>query len=244
MAATTCLDLIKRSLRLLGVLSQGETPVANESDEALKALNSMVESWNNEKLMLYMLTNTMYTITSGTASYTYGPAGSGATWESTGVTRPLILDKCSAFIRQSGTDSNLEYYSNSRFNEICGKSDAGYPSKWACDFNYPIATIRIFPVPNETDLTFGLTEQSALTKFNTISDTLVLPNGYEQALTYGLALELSPEYGVEPSALVLNTAQNSKFLIKRVNSVDVLLDCDNALIRQGSYDINSDSYVR
>jgi len=94
-------------------------------------------------------------------------------------------------------------------------------------------------------LTFGLTEQSALTRFNTISDTLVLPDGYEQALTYGLALELAPEYSVEPPAVVIDKAQTSKFLIKRVNSVDVLLDCDNFLInRQGSYDIDSDSYVR
>lgn len=241
---STPLDLIKRALRLLGVLAQGETPAASDADDGLRALNAMVELWDNEKLMLYTLTNNLFTLTSGVSSYTLGPVSSGATWECTNITRPLIVDKVSAFIRQGSTDTNIEYYSNSRYNDIAGKSDPGFPDKWTCDWNYPIATVRVYPTPSESGLYFGLTESKSLTRFNNLTDSIVLPNGYEQALTYNLAVELAPEYSVEPQGVVLNTAANSKFLLKRVNSSDVLLDCDNSLLRSGYYNIDSDSYVK
>ena len=76
----TALDLIKRALRLLGVEASGETPGVNESTEALNVLNMMLDQWSLEKLMVYTLTNNLFTVTAGVTTYTMGPAGSGATW--------------------------------------------------------------------------------------------------------------------------------------------------------------------
>ena len=47
---TTAGDLINGSLRLLGVLAEGETPSAETSQDALVAMNQMVQSWNTERL--------------------------------------------------------------------------------------------------------------------------------------------------------------------------------------------------
>ena len=39
-------DIINGSLRLLGVLAEGETPSADTSQDALRAMNQMIDSWN------------------------------------------------------------------------------------------------------------------------------------------------------------------------------------------------------
>jgi hypothetical protein len=43
-------DLINGALRLLGVLAEAETPSAAMSEDALIAMNEMIESWNTERL--------------------------------------------------------------------------------------------------------------------------------------------------------------------------------------------------
>jgi len=46
-------DIINGSLRLLGVLAEGETPSAATSQDALTALNQMIDSWNTERLATF-----------------------------------------------------------------------------------------------------------------------------------------------------------------------------------------------
>lgn len=242
--STTALDMIKRSLRLLGVESQGETPQANESSEALSVLNSMLDQWSLEKLLIYSLVNNLFTVTAGTTTYTMGPNGSGATWESSQLTRPLLNQRYAGFIRAvSGglnTDYAMDYYPNDRFQNIFQKNiTTNYPYAWTCDWNYPIATVRLYPQPT-IDLQFGLTEYLQLTKFGSLTDTLVFPPGYESAIVYNLCLELSPEYGVEPSAVIIAKAQETKFNIKRANAQPVLMSVDRSLLTHGIYSIYGD----
>ena len=242
--ASTSLDIIKRALRLLGVESQGETPGPNESSEALAALNIMLDQWSLEKLMIYSLVNNLFQVTAGITTYTMGPVGSGADWESSQVTRPLLNQRYSAFVRANtsglNTDYSMDYYPNDRFQIIFQKDiTTNYPYGWTCDWNYPIATVRIYPKPT-INLQFGLTEYLQLTKFGGLTDTLVLPPGYEQALSYGLAVAIAPEYGIEPSATVIEIARTAKYNIKRANAQPVLMTTDRHILTHGIYSIFGD----
>ena len=49
--ATTASDQINRALRLVGVLAEGETPSAETSQDALIALNQMIDSWSTESCL-------------------------------------------------------------------------------------------------------------------------------------------------------------------------------------------------
>ena len=124
--ATTANSIIKRSLRLLGVLSSGAEASADESKDALEVLNDMLDQWSNQKLLIYEIVNNLFDITSGTSSYTIGPESSGATWESSEITRPLMMQKYSAFCRDTrseyATDYPMDYYPNSRFQSILQKN--------------------------------------------------------------------------------------------------------------------------
>ena len=44
---------INRALRLIGAIGAGETPTDDERADALVALNAMLDTWRNEKLMCY-----------------------------------------------------------------------------------------------------------------------------------------------------------------------------------------------
>ena len=50
---TTAGDIIDGSLRLLGVLAEGETPSAETAQDALAAMNQMIQSWNTERLAVF-----------------------------------------------------------------------------------------------------------------------------------------------------------------------------------------------
>jgi len=241
---SSALDLIKRSLRLLGVEASGETPGTNESSEALAVLNMMLDQWSLEKLMVYTLTNDLFTVTAGITTYTMGPAGSGATWETAYVSRPLSIQRYAAFVRANtsglNTDYAMDYYPNDRFQNIFQKDiTTNYPYGWTCDWQYPIATVRIYPKPT-INLQFGLTEYQQLVKFGGLTDACVFPPGYENAICYNLALEISPEYGVEPSAIILDKARETKFNLKRANAQPVLMTVDRNLLTHGIYSIYGD----
>ena len=51
--STTAGDQINAALRLIGQLAEGETPSAATSQDALAALNQMIDSWNTDRLLVY-----------------------------------------------------------------------------------------------------------------------------------------------------------------------------------------------
>ena len=84
--ATTAGDQINRALRLLGILAEGETPSASMSQDALIALNQMIDSWNTERLMVYSTIDQIFTWPAGFIERTLGPTGDFA------GQRPVLLD--------------------------------------------------------------------------------------------------------------------------------------------------------
>jgi len=242
--ASTALTVIKRALRLIGVTQTGQSPTASEANDALSALNLMLDNWSNEKLMIYTVVNNLFTVTAGQTDYTMSVRGSGADWESSQQTRPLNVQRYAGFIRanQSGinTDYAMDYYPNDRFQNIFQKQiSTNYPYAWTCDWQYPCALVRLYPNPT-INTQFGLTEYAQLTHFATLTDYVDLPSGYENSLGWNLALELSPEYGIEPSAIIIEKAKESKYNIKRSNQQPVLMTTDRTLLTHGIYSIYGD----
>jgi len=75
MATYTAGEQINRALRLLGVLAEGETPSADMSNDALTALDQMIDSWNTERLSVFATQDQMFTWPAGEITRTLGPSG-------------------------------------------------------------------------------------------------------------------------------------------------------------------------
>ncbi len=208
---TTALDIIKRSMRLLGVYSIGETPSADESADCLRALNAMLDSWANENLFVYAKTLDAITLSDNVSSYTVGPSGGTIT------ERPIEVSSAS-YIDYQSVSYPLSIATLNDYNQIPVKTlIAGIPSVLYVLPNMPDVTLQLWPVPSAT-MTLNLWSDKLLQSFSSLTDVLTLPPGYERALGYSLAEEIGPEFDVPVSADVQKKAAHSRKVIKRTNT--------------------------
>ena len=89
--STTAGDQIYAALRLIGQLAEGETPSAETAQDALTALNQMLDSWSIERLSVYTTQDQEFTWPANTISRTLGPTGNFV-----GL-RPVQLDDSTYF---------------------------------------------------------------------------------------------------------------------------------------------------
>lgn len=223
----TAADIIKRSLRLIGAIAAGETPSATEQADGLEALNAMLDSWRTESLAVYALRDETLTLT-GAATYTIGPSGSLNT------TRPVSIE--SAYQRVGDIDYPLRIASAIAWAGISDKSTTSSIADWLFYLPaVPLGTLYLYPIPDSGVL--HLVTWTPLTAL-AAADTVSLPPGYQDALTYNLAVHHAPEYGrpvpVEVAALALAKKAN----IQRVNFRAPIMDVGTGTGRR--YDIRSD----
>jgi hypothetical protein len=159
MATYTAGEQINRALRLLGVLAEGETPSADMSNDALTALDQMIDSWNTERLSVFATQDQIFTWPAGEITRTLGPSGS--------PTRDL----------------EWHFISVEKINQPA-----------------------------------------------TLATQMLFPPGYLRAFTYNLAMEIAPEYGIEPSPQVQRIAMTSKRNLKRINNPDDVMSMPYAIV--------------
>jgi hypothetical protein len=227
----TAKSIITQALRNLGVTASGETASFDEANEALIALNQMMDVWSNDGMLIYHVTNALYTITPGVATYSIGP---GATWDTSPSKRPMQLQKWGAFVRQTVSpgltnDYKLEYWPNETYqNTFLKGQTTNFPSRWTYLPGYPIATVILWPVPTIA-LQMGISTLDQFNTFSNLTDVIELPPGYESALVWNLTVDLSPQYGIDPKPMVLKRAFETRGLIATTNAEPVYMRTDPVL---------------
>lgn len=226
----TVLDVIKRAYRLIGVYSIGETPSADETADGLAALNSMLAGWSNEKLMVYAVSQDVITLTPGQASFTIGPTGN------TVSVRPQDIDSATNLVWNGVTyplyPATLQEYQSIRIKAL----QSTLPSVIRLEPTFPNATVYLYPVPMLA-MTLNLFSWKPITGFTSVTDTVSLPPGYEEAITFNLACDLAPENEVPVPPRVEKKAVMSKKLLKRTNLEVPVLQFEEGIPGGGRYNI-------
>lgn len=203
--------MILRSLVLIGEKSLGDSLTATEQTDYLAALNTMMESWSLERLLVYQILDETFALTSGDGSYTIGSGGNFNT------TRPTKID--GALIRDANNaDSPVDIVGPEAWRSIVQKTSTGssYPNTLYYDGAYPLGTINLYPEP-QASLSLVLSSWKQLQTFALISTTLALPPGYERAIIYNFAIEVAGGM-IEPAPSVVKIARESKAALKRINT--------------------------
>lgn len=118
----------------------------------------------------------------------------------------------------SPIDIPIEKLNMDQYNAIAVKNTASvFPLKFYDDGNYPLRTLTFWPIPTQIN-GCRLWLWQPLVDPETIDDEVNFPKGYERALRYALAVEIAAEFGKEVPDVVKRIANNSKALIKRLNS--------------------------
>jgi hypothetical protein len=225
MATYTAGDQINRALRLLGVLAEGETTSASVSQDSLMAMNQMIDSWNTERLSVFCTQDQIFTWPAGQITRTLGPSGNFV-----GL-RPVLLDDAT-YYRDPGTNVSfgIKFINQQQYNGIAVKTvTSTYPQVIFVNMTYPNVTMTVYPQPTR-DLEWHFVSVQELTEPATLATVLAFPPGYLRAFTYNLAMEIAPEFGVEPSPQVTRIAMTSKRNLKRINNPDDVMSMPYAIV--------------
>ncbi|MBU6231819.1 hypothetical protein KGP36_04060 [Patescibacteria group bacterium] len=225
--STTASDQINRALRLLGVLAEGETPSNATSQDALLALNQMLDSWNTERLSVFCTQDQAVTWPASTASGTLGPSGTLGN----NLIRPVKLDDATYFMDTgTGVSFGIRLINQEQYDGVAVKTiTSTYPEVLFYNPTYPNGTVTLFPVPTGA-IQFHFISVLELTQPALLTTALMLPDGYLRAFAYNLALEIAPEFGVEPSPTIKSIAIASKRDIKRINDPEDVMAMPYQLI--------------
>jgi hypothetical protein len=211
-------DIINGSLRLIGQLAEGETPSSETAQDALNALNQMIDSWNTERLAVFSTIDQIETWPPGERSRTFGPTGDIV------GSRPVMIDD-STYFRDpaSGISYGLKLINQQQYNGIAVKTvTSTYPQVLWVNMTYPNIEMYVYPVPTKV-LEFHIVSVQELSQPATLATDLAFPPGYLRCFRYNLACEMAPEFGVEPSRQVQRIAMTSKRNLKRINNPDDIM---------------------
>jgi len=227
----TVRDIIAGSLRLIGVLASGETASASDEADSLSALNQMLESWSTSGLLVYQSSRESFALIPSQQTYTMGDGGNFDT------ERPVKIIR--ATTEQNDYEFDLEIVDT--------------VEKWACitpkdqqstlaqkifpNGSSPLLSLSLWPIPTQAN-NLILYTLKPLAAFASVNDDVELPPGFARAIRYNLAMELAPEFGREPSGLVMKAARDSKTEIVRQNFKPTYLKSDAAgLTNRAPYNI-------
>lgn len=225
MATYTAGDQINRALRLIGVLAEGETPSAETSQDALMALNQMIDSWNTERLSIFNTVDQVFTWPANEITRTLGPSG-----DFVGL-RPVLLDD-STYYRdpQTNVSYGVKFINQQQYDGIAVKTvTSTYPQVMWTNMEYPDISMTVYPKPTR-ELEWHFVSVRELDQPAALDTVLAFPPGYLRAFTYNLAMEMAPEFGVEPSPQVKRIAMTSKRNLKRINNPDDVMSMPYPLI--------------
>jgi hypothetical protein len=225
MATYTAADQINRALRLLGILAEGETPSAETSQDALTAMNQMIDSWSTERLSVFCTQDQVFTWPAGEYIRTLGPSGNFI-----GL-RPVLFDDAT-YYRDPGTNVSfgIKFINQQQYDGIAVKTvTSTYPQVIFVNMGFPDVTMSIYPRPTR-DLEWHFVSVQELNQPATLETELHFPPGYMRAFTYNLAMEFAPEFGVEPSPQVSRIAMTSKRNLKRINNPDDIMSMPYSLV--------------
>jgi len=242
----TAQELITRTLKTIGVLASGETATSDDMSDSLTVLNNMVDSWATERLTIYTVTRNVFTLTSSTQDYTIGAGGTF------NMARPLWIVAASIIPDKDASSAQkvelpiASALTVQEWQEVGVKGvTSTYPTQFFYDKNWVagLATISIWPIPDNSDCQLVLYTPTALSQFADLTTAYTFPPGYEEAFRYQLALRLAPEFGVPVQPDIRQLALQALGNIKRANLTSDVLGIDAALLSEGGrYDWRTDRY--
>jgi hypothetical protein len=222
---TSAGDQINGALRLIGQLAEGETPSAATSNDALTAMNQMLDSWSSERLSIFSTQDQQFTWPANTINRTIGPTGNFV------GNRPVLLDDSTYFRDPANNISfGIKIINQQQYDGIAVKTvTSTYPQVIWLNMDMPNMSMYIYPVPTKA-LEWHFISVTELVEPATLATTLVVPPGYLRAFRFNLAAEIAAEFGVEPPPQVQRIAMSSKRNIKRINNPDDVMSMPYAII--------------
>ena len=240
---TTALTLITDALEELNVFQPGESIDNASAQSAFRILNRLIGSWAQQALLIPAQIREAFDLVANQASYTIGPDGDFDT-----VRPPNQQSVTGVNLVLTASDPDVEIplarLTDDGYRLLSVKGlDSGQPAAFYYNptFTAMLGTLYLWPIPNVATNDIAIYTNRPLSTFADLTSTYAFPDGYGEALTYGLARRLAAPFGREVSPDLLDKAVQSLATIKRSNAK--LSDLPNYFGSAGWYDFNSGSIL-
>lgn len=225
---STALDLIKTAAQKLGAVESGESLTAEEANDGLNVLNSMLDGLSIEKRYIYQIQQESLTWPASTSSRTIGSGGNFTT------TRPERIE-AGTYFRDSGSNDYPVIVTEDRviFDQITYKSvTSTYPQILFYDKAFPLGILNVYPIP-DVELTLKLNSWKSLQSFTSLTTDLSMPKGYQWMIENNLAIALEPVFQMTAPDSVVRAANKSLAAITRVNTQELIAGNDAFAVLNG-----------
>jgi hypothetical protein len=222
---STARDLIGDAHRLLGLVSSGNALPEAIYQDNLVALNQMIDSWNTERLSVFSTQDQVFSWPASTIKRTLGPTGNFV------GNRPILVDDATYFRDPlTNVSFGVRIINQQQYNGIAVKTvTSTYPQIIWVNMTYPDIEMYVYPVPTRV-VEWHFISVEELIKPASLTTTISFPPGYLRAFRYNLAMELAPEFNMEPSPQVMRIAMTSKRNLKRINNPDDIMSMPYSLV--------------
>lgn len=224
----TAYKLIKRALRMLGVIDPGQELEASAARDALETLNSMMSLWATKRLLMYQQTRNVYPLVGGQESYTIGPGGDFD------QPRPIYILRA-GIVSNVGLESEHErpmdpMLTPQQWRSIGNKRlQSALPRKLYYERSFPLGTLYPWPVLSSGTLSLAIYLPVTVLGFADLHVEYAFPDGYDEALATNLGVRLSSEWGKPLPDEVRQLARESKGAIQIANITEETMTTDRAL---------------
>lgn len=186
-------QIIAAALRKVG-FAEGETPNATQITNAAEALNALIAAWRADGMPVWAMKTFTFSTTSGQQNYEIGVG------QAINTPMPMKLTQAIRIDTVGGNRVPLNIYTQYDFNLLSNfQSTTGTPVQIYYQPKATSGTLRLWPIPDATftaNNTIEITYQRPFEEFDTATDEPDFPSYWTRAIIYGLAYDLSPEYGV------------------------------------------------
>lgn len=239
---TTPLDIITQAMKKAGILGVGQSPLAEDTNDAYSDLQDMLGQWQRKRWLIWHLVDYAFQST-GAISYTVGPGGNFPI-----NPRPDRIE--SAFFRQIINESapnQIDYQleiieAREDYNRISLKQLISFPQYLFYDSGFPTGHAYPWPVIQNNLYELHLTVKETLSQFTSLNQNIVLPLEYMAALKFNLAVRLRQAYQMPPDAVLVGLAKDALNVIRNANFQVSRLQIPTTLIRPGLYNVFSDTF--
>jgi hypothetical protein len=206
--------LVQDAMYAAQVLGQDQTPTSGDSQLVLRRLNRMLDSWSNEKQMIYANQTETFTMTANVGSYSTSLLTNG---------RPVAINGMKVTL--SSLDYPVEFIDQLKWNAITYKDAPSIPRWCYYEPGYPNGTMNFYPEPYAA-FVCSVDCQRVLSAPLLMATDLALPPGYEAAIVAGLAVDIWPSFkGKQPIPNDLKEdRRQTRSVLKRTNYTPMEMD--------------------
>ncbi len=182
-------EIIGAALRKLSVLSGGSLPQSFEVTAAAQALNAMIKGFQVDGMPVWRMIKYTFNTQVNVSKYTIG--------EGMVLNTPEPLKIVQAYRNETNsTNVPLNIYTQFNYNMLPQGYTSGPPVNLYYQPLRAYGEINLWPTPLVTTTTISILYQAQYADMNSALDDIDFPSYWSEAVIYGLAWRLAPEYGI------------------------------------------------